>query len=283
MKRTILFVDNDHRICARWEKLLQQEGYKVRVATTSDEAQSELKQGAIDLAIIDARLNDKDPDDKSGLDLAASPDFDHIPKIIYTAYQWDIETQRKVLESYGDRPPKVLAFVGKDEKPEILLEEIRQAIKSWARLNLLSSNVIKQIQSDQATVRSQARWHFAFSVAVSIVGSVLIFISIVFSKGWSAAGILGTISGLILNVMGYFFARLDIANQRVDLYHRELLQTHGLEFLISVLAEHLPAEQANQCIERAVDAVVKSWYPPGTKSGLVQSNENDAIPSAHKA
>ena len=89
----------------------------------------------------------------------------------------------------------------------------------------------------------------------------------------------GAAAGLILNAVGYlFFARLDLANGRMDVYHQELLQTYWLEFLLSI-TERLPADRENACIERAVQAALESWYPPrsplggdGVKAGAGQGS-----------
>ena len=73
-------------------------------------------------------------------------------------------------------------------------------------------------------------------------------------------GIVGAINGLILEAVGYlFFTQMNRANDRMDIYHRELLQTYWLELLISV-AEGLPTERKNACKEHLLRTAAASWY-----------------------
>jgi len=263
MKRTILLVDNHDRTLAKRGKLLQNAGYTVRVASTQEEARSELAAGGIDLAVIDVRLVDDDDErDISGLDLATDPAFSDIPKIILTAFALGYNEQRSIWTLVGGEPPAVLAVIGKEEKSQVLLNEISSALDVWPRLAALSSKVAHQIKADHDTVRSQARWHHVTSLVISLLGFLLIVAGIVFAyTGNLEVGIVGAVTGLILQAVGYlFYTQLNLASRRMDLYHRELLQTYWLEILLSVV-ERLPADRRYACIEQVVDRAAAAWYP----------------------
>jgi CheY-like chemotaxis protein len=270
MKRTILFADNDPATREKWGQYLENEDYAVHLASTRQEACRELESGRIDLAVIDVRLEkDDDPNDRSGLELAAERIFRHIPKVILTGYTpRSFEDQRLVWEPVGGEPPAVIAFVGKAEGSEVLLGRIRNAFEVWPRLSLLSSKVSEQIKADHQTIRAQARWTLIISLVISLLGFGIIVTGILLAwQAGLAIGIVGAAAGLILNAVGYlFFARLDLANGRMDVYHQELLQTYWLEFLLSI-TERLPADRENACIERAVQAALESWYAPRGRLG----------------
>lgn len=167
------------------------------------------------------------------------------------------------------RTPAVLAFVGKEEGPHVLLKEIMHALAIWPRLRLLSSKVSEQIKLDHVTIRKQAKENYRMSVAFSIVGFLVIVAGIVLAALEKLEiAIVGSITGLILEALGYlFFRQLELANRRMDVYHQELLQTYGVEFILSIAAK-LPSEQESGCIEKTVSSVLNSWYPTGTTSAL---------------
>jgi hypothetical protein len=68
------------------------------------------------------------------------------------------------------------------------------------------------------------------------------------------------ISGIVTEVLGYlFFRRLDVANERMDKYHREISQTHWLELLLAT-CEPLPAKNQIDASERIIQAATNSWF-----------------------
>jgi CheY-like chemotaxis protein len=263
MKRTILLADNDPMTREKWGKSLELEGYTVQLASTPLETRKKLESRKIDLAVLDIRLvDDDDPGDKSGVNIAADRTFLHIPKIMLSGYKLDYQAQRSVWEPVGGEPPAVLTFVDKDEGPAVLVDRIRHAFEIWPRLTMLTSKVEQQVKADHETIRSQAGWIMIISTVISLLGFAIILMGISLAwKGSLAIGILGASAGLITEAVGYlFFKRLDLANRRMDVYHQELLQTYWLEFLLSI-TERLPAERENASIERAVQAALDSWYP----------------------
>jgi CheY-like chemotaxis protein len=293
MRRTILLAENHDETRETCAKVLEKEGYAVRLASTPQEARVELERGRIDLAVIDVRLeHDELPSDTSGLELAADKAFRYVPKIMLSAFATSYEGQRKVWRVVGGEPPAVVAFVGKEERPQVLLSEIRHALEEWPHLSMLSSKVSEQIKSDHGTIRSQAQWNYVASFIMSILGFSMIAAGIVLVwMGRLVIGVAGSAAGLLMEALGYLsFRQLERANRRMDVYHRELLQTYGLEFLLSA-AERLPAERQSVCVERAICAVLDSWYPEGSKtrhqavSMPAKSQGNDqgsGLPTAQK-
>ncbi len=277
MGHTILFADNDLGDREKWGAFLEEAGLTVLLAATPQEARAALESNKIDLAVIDVRLeNDKLESDISGLELAADHAFRHIPKIMFTSYRIpSYGDQRKVWEPIGGEPPAVVAFVGKEEGPQVLLQEIRHALETWPHLSLLASKVSEQIKADHLIIRSQAKQNYAASLVFSILGFLIIVPGIVLaSMNKLEVGIIGSATGLILEALGYlFFRQLELANRRMDMYHRELLQTYGVEFLLSVAAR-LPSDRENVSIEQTVYAVLNSWYPTNIKSETWPANKS---------
>jgi CheY-like chemotaxis protein len=266
MKYAILLVENCESDRKRWGSLLQEVGYVVHLAGTRQEAWDVLESSKINLAIIDMRLEDEESAlDISGLELATDTALRHIPKIILTAHSISsYENQRKVWKPVGGEPPAVVAIVGKEEGPQVLLKEIRHALDTWPHLSLLASKVSDQIKADHSTIRLQAKDNYMLSLFFSIIGFAIIVVGLVLASiSKIEIGIVGSSTGLILEALGYlFFKQMENANRRMDLYHQELLQTYGVEFLLSITSR-LPSEQESICIKRMIYSVLASWYPRG--------------------
>ncbi len=265
MKQVILFADNDPETCEVFGKALTDQGYDVRFATNPGEALTKLMSGGIDLAVLDMRLEDDEPTDISGLTLANNLSFRHIPKIILTGYQPSPEFFRKIRELSADELPAAVTWVGKEEGPNKLLELIPRVIAHWMNLQktqILTSNIARRLEEDQAAIRRQAAQNYTRATFSSYVGFGLIIASIIlaFFEGAIEISKVVAVSGVITEVLGYlFFRRLDVANKRMDKYHQEILQTHGLELLLAT-CEPLPAEKQIAVSERIIQAATESWF-----------------------
>ena len=264
MRNVLLLADNNAEFRETWGKVLTNAGYDVRLASNPQQAQGILRDIRVDLAILDLRLmDDRNEMDLSGFDIATDKAFRHIPKIILTAFRISYENLRKVLGPTVDELPSAVAFVHKDEGPKSLLEVIRHTLETWPQLRMSTTRVSEQIRSDHKIARQQARLNYVVAFAVSILGFLVIFAGICLA--WFdklTIGIVGTASGVILEALGYlFFTRLDLANDRMDVYHKELLQTYWLELLLAA-CEQLPSERQVVYAERAIGAAVDSWLAP---------------------
>lgn len=264
MQHVIMLADNDTGFRQTWGQVLQNAGYEVRLANDPQSARTILKGIGVDLAILDLRLeDDNDANDTSGLMIASDPKFRMVPKIILTGFHASPEDLRRTLGLIAGELPPAAAIVGKDEGKEVLLAAIRNTLEMWPRLRMSTIRVSEQIKLDHGIARRQARINYITAAIVSILGFSLMVAGILLA--WFTAlgiGIVGTTSGIILQLLGYlFFKRLDLANYRMDAYHKELLQTYWLEMLIAA-SEQLPFERQVASTERVIEAAIESWLLP---------------------
>jgi CheY-like chemotaxis protein len=168
MKQTLLFAENEATARDTWATVLSRAGFDVRRAANPQQARDILHSGEIDLAVLDLRLvDDDDPADFSGLEVATDRAFRHIPKILLTAYPVSYEQLRRAVGPAIDDLPSAVAFVDKSEGAEALLVVIRQAFEAWPRLRLSASRVSDQIKVDHSVARRQA--HVSYSVAFTFL------------------------------------------------------------------------------------------------------------------
>lgn len=272
MKKTILLADNQEEDRITWQRVLANAGYDVRLAQDPNEAHKVLQSVSIDLAIIDLRLvDDADPHDVSGLILAKEKSYRHIPKIILTAFDTGYSDLREALGALVDELPPTVAFVRKDEPPQVLVEIVRRTLETWPRLRMALSKVSEQIKSDHDEARLQARFNYRAAFGLSVLGALLMFAGI--GLAWFnqlTIGVVGAAGGIIVEILSYlFFLRVNLANDRMDTYHHELLQAYWFEFLIAA-SEELPAEKRIACVERAIYTAIDNWLIPSTEKGVSQ-------------
>ena len=269
MSNVLLLADNNADVRELWSKLLTKAGYEVKLATNPQETRSMLRYTGVDVAILDHRLvDDTDESEISGLKIATDITFRTIPKIIFTAYPASPENMRKALGLAANDLPPALAWVGKEESPDVLLNAIRYTLETWPRLRMSTIRVSEQIKADHKVARQQAKLNYWTAGVVSALGFLLILIGIYlawFTK--LSIGIVGTTSGIILEVLGYlFFKQLNLANERMDTYHRELLQTYWLELLLAA-SEQLPLEKQISSAQGIIGVAADSWFSPAQKGG----------------
>jgi DNA-binding response OmpR family regulator len=134
MKR-ILFIDNDKKFLDLRAGFLLDEGYEVIKATNYEQACYHLDNTWVHLVILDVRLLEEDnPEDKSGLDLALHPKYASIPKVIHTGYP-TYEMVREVMVNPGQDLPPAVSFVGKVEGASKLLAEVSHVFNQVVRIN----------------------------------------------------------------------------------------------------------------------------------------------------
>ena len=122
---TILLVDNEAHVRKSTGRLLETKGYRIFTAATADVARRILDQERISLAIIDIRLmDDDDPNDVSGLDLAAGLD-PHVAKIILTGFRTE-EHIRRALIGYLNQVAPAQDVIRKQDGPAALLQAIER-------------------------------------------------------------------------------------------------------------------------------------------------------------
>jgi len=268
MKNVIPLADNQSEDRTTWQRVLTNAGYEVRLAKNPEEAREILQSARIDMAIIDLRLiDDNDENDISGLVLAKERSYRHIPKIILTAFGVGYSDLREVLGPALDELPPTVAFIKKDERPQILIDVIRKTIETWPRLRVAMAKVSDQIKNDHDETRRQARLNYRAAFGLSVLGAFVMFAGI--GLAWLnqlAIGLVGTTGGILVEVLSY------LANDRQDAYHQELLQTYWFEFLLAA-CEELPFEKRAVSIERAIHTAIDSWLLPSRVERKTQEGE----------
>ncbi len=135
MEKIILFMDNVRDFLEVQSKLLEQAGYQVSRALTLEDAEKELREKRIHLAIFDIRmLDENDEQDISGLLLAQKEEYRPLPKIILTAYP-SYEYVREALGLTPEGLPPAVNFLDKDEGPGALIQAVEQAFGQYVRIN----------------------------------------------------------------------------------------------------------------------------------------------------
>jgi predicted nucleotide-binding protein len=127
----ILFVD-DHALYRTGVALrLEQEGYEVVVADNENDARRLLRSAEVDLAVLDLRLNEDDPHDVRGLELAIE-EVPEIPKIVVTMHE-EVQIRQilEVLERRGvrqSRLPRIVFKYGEKEGLAKLLQVMKEEL-----------------------------------------------------------------------------------------------------------------------------------------------------------
>jgi|GEM_PF-3279766 len=260
----ILLADNNPTFLESYRKFLSNAGYQVITATDPEGARKTLDEKRVDLALLDIRLvDDGDEKDISGLEIAVDKAYRRVPKIILTAFIPSAENLRKTLGPRADDVPSAVYYFHKNEDPKRLQQLVADSLEIWPQVLLSTNKVARQIKEDYEAVRRQARQQYATARAVSIIGFLAIFAGIGLAwLGKLEIGIVGTASGLILQALSYlFFKRLDLSNERLDEYHRELLETYWLELLMSA-CDALPLDKQMEVTEQAIKAATNRWLAP---------------------
>ena len=108
--------------------LLEDEGYAVQVADSSDAALSLLASDHFDLALLDMRLDETDESNTEGLDLADKirQRWPEVKVIIITGYGTS-DTMKRAMEPDVQGRRLVFNYIPKNET-EKLVESVREAL-----------------------------------------------------------------------------------------------------------------------------------------------------------
>jgi CheY-like chemotaxis protein len=277
----VLLADNKAESLQVWSTSLRDAGYEVKSAASPQEARRLLQDTAVDLAVLDVRLHDDDdPNDSSGIQLASDRAFRHIPKIMLTGIVVSYGAMQDALGfNKPDELPPAVTFVNKAEGPEKLLQVIDAALERWPKLRISTSKVSEQTKIDYELARHQAELNYRVALAVSIIGFLVIFAGICLAwSGRITIGIVSTTTGLLTEALSYlFFRRVDLANNRVDIYHRELLESYWLELLIGT-CQQLPAEKRISGTEKAIHSAIDRWITPASASKVPSRAKKKIMP-----
>lgn len=263
---TILLADDNPEYLDSKSELIRREGFQVVTASSPSQARSILETQAIDVAVLDLRLEGGGKDDISGLDIAMlmAP---RIPKIILTAHsETDVMIDAFRLNSEG--LPRVVEWITKDEKNDVLIEAIRKALVYANRVRRpLIGTTVFDLDQDFRDARMQVRYNYWIALLASIGGIVLIFVGAFLSLNQIfSVGILSAVAGVITEAVGILaFRRVDAANLRMDSYHKKSHQVKQLEILLAT-CEELPATQEQSLKTAVIDKVASNWFGSGSSS-----------------
>lgn len=260
-KATILFADNDPDFLKIRKEFLEREGYAVIPAAEPAEARRILEQWQVNLAILDIRLvNDDDEKDLSGLTLAKEKAYRTVPKIILTRFP-SYEAVREALGPALEGLPPAVDFVAKQEGPEALSRAVGKALKFGSWFQRAINGLFGQIREDHEEARRQAKINYWASLGVSIAGIMVIFVGIGLAvTGMLAVGVPSVIAGVIAEAVSFlFFRRADVANERMDKYHTELLQIRRFENLLAASEELSSLDKQESCKEKIIEAAMERW------------------------
>lgn len=135
MNKKVLIIDNDRDFLETRGERLDAQGYQVYRATSLQQAEQILQEVWIHVLIVDIRMRDDNDDkDVSGLVLAKKDAYRSIPKVILTRYP-TFEYVREALGPVVEGLPPAVAFIAKQEGPEVMLHAVERAFGQYVRIN----------------------------------------------------------------------------------------------------------------------------------------------------
>jgi len=134
-KGTILLADNLPKALDTRAEFLQKAGYRVIKAASDAEALQHLENSWVHLAVLDIRLvEDNNPEDLSGLELAENPTFRAIPKIMMTGFP-SYASVRDSLHPKPDGLPYAIDYLAKEEGLDALLVAVEAAFRNHVKID----------------------------------------------------------------------------------------------------------------------------------------------------
>ena len=126
----LLLVDNSHDFRRSVRAVLELEDYQVEEADSLTEAKTKLENCDFDLALVDFRLmDDNDPSDYSGLEVAKLASQGHVPCIIVTGFP-SVDTVLLALRQRGLQPSLAIDFISKEHGPSVVVDAVGRALRS---------------------------------------------------------------------------------------------------------------------------------------------------------
>lgn len=283
-KEFILIADNDSVFLKSRAELLEENGYRVVQASSPREAERIMKEGRVDLAILDIRLvDDKDEKDVSGLKLAAEI-ARFLPKVIMTNYP-NSQNTAVALKPQLDGLPSAVEFVDKQGGAEALLEAVRSALGPdllWMHTvrNALGG-IDDQLTLDYKNAQNQANFNYFWALIFAIIGTVVVLIGVGLAF-WQKLeiSIVSTLAGVVTETTGYlFYRRVDKANDRMDNYHRERLEGQRFDILLKACEGLETPKEREACQKEIVLTSLASWLNKNGKTTVLKENRNQLTTS----
>lgn len=262
---TLLLADNDEHYLETVRDFFEKWHYDVRTAANPDEAKAILEEGGIDLAILDIRLeNNRDKQDISGIRIVKTV-APEVPKILMTKWLTYYAAQETVGISL-DGKSRPAACVDKKDGLPALLSAVRNTLEFESRYRESSNTLVLKLNHDYEEARRQSRWNYRVGLGIAVAGAIFIlagtYLALI-DKTYVA--VLTALAGVLAEIATVlFFRRTDLANERMDRYHRELVETRGLEILLDASRELPVGGMRERCRERVISAATALWLGPKT-------------------
>jgi len=262
MAQTILFADNDLDFLETRLTFLKLHGYNVIRAANPNEAEAILENQRIDIAIIDVRLiNDNDPYDQSGLELAKSV-VPSVPKIILSKYDDHI---RKALMLQPGGSHLADDYVPKEDGMQAMLTSIRRVLEIQSRLKEFDTagNRLKELDIIFKETLYQMKLVNRVGLWVSVAGVSIIFIGIILAvMNRLEAGALGIIAGTAIKAISILFnKRGDKAYKRLEKLvadYKKFSKFNQLQTLLAACDKLLNIEMQDKCKENIINKIISS-------------------------
>jgi CheY-like chemotaxis protein len=256
----ILVADNNSTSLKIMTGILEKE-YEVVPASKPAEAARIIDSGDVELAVLDLRLTDDSDEDISGLDVAKNTNA-IIPKLIVTKFG-SKEEIRKALGANVDGLPIVIDFLAKNKLAHELVPAVRRALEiKKTRFRRAQERIDKKLEADYRHARRSAQFHTWTSFALSIVFALPIVVG-VYSLHLDRAPLAMVfifIGSLGAEITNYIFARkVEFLYQRVDKFHKELLQAAQFEQLMAGCEEIEDGPERRQFRIRVLEAARARW------------------------
>ena len=126
---SVLVVEDDVSWQMIYQEVLEGEGYQVGLASSKEEVRQRLDERIYDVAVIDLRLEDKDPRNTDGIDIVRMFRDQGTPTRAIVKSSYLTQPMRTQLKRLG-----VLAIVDKDGDVEQLTELVASAVQAGADL-----------------------------------------------------------------------------------------------------------------------------------------------------
>ena len=262
MAQTIMFADNDSYFLETRQTFLENAGYHVIPATSPNEAREILEIKKIDIAIIDVRLiNEKDPHDLSGLELARTV-APSVPKIILSNYD-QRDYIRKALMLRPGGLHVAVDYVYKGDGMQAMLTSIRSVLDIQSRLKKfdLAGNRLKELDIIFKETLYQMKLVNRVGLWVSVAGVSIIFIGIILAvMNRLEAGALGIIAGTVIKAISILFNRRgDEAYRRLEKLvadYKKFSKFNQLQSLIAACDKLLNIEMQDKCKENIINKII---------------------------
>jgi CheY-like chemotaxis protein len=259
---TILVADNRKVFVELVRSMLEKVGYAVVTALTPADAARVLADGGCDAAVLDYRLLDDGPTDRSGLDLAEKSD-PNIPKILVS----DLTEKEDVMAAVQvgrDGRPIAVRFLAKNEidpRNPKLADTVRVALeigKQWKR------QVRERIRPELYRDYNRAALFAQIQDIVHIVANAA-FVALMV---WGAVEIHGGVWRMVFMIGGVMVGEIvnlllarkgETWKERAERYHQELLQADRFEELLAACESLNDSDAIVRAREQVIQRASEQW------------------------